>query len=168
MAKTHRMPPGCHKKHLKTMPLYWIHGPMNFPTSLRTYIKQTNRYSIRPLLSSRAQKRLTLRYTRVQTHNVPNEPREKRLYHSIEYKRLHRIPQTRHRLLMIYIIQQLTSSNKIHSQLMDNQHIEIPLQEKKGNWRKYPKYETPIPKILTYHGRLFQERNSRGRTCITE
>ena len=120
---------------------------MNFPTSLRTYIKQTNRYSIRPLLSSRAQKRLTLRYTRVQTHNVPNEPREKRLYHSIEYKRLHRIPQTRHRLLMIYIIQQLTSSNKIHSQLMDNQHIEIPLQEKKEIEENTPNMK---PQFLKY------------------
>ena len=32
-------------------------------------------------------------------------------------------------LIRIYIIQQLPSSHKIHSQLMDNQHIEIPLQE---------------------------------------
>ena len=39
-------------------------------------------------------------------------------------------------LIRIYIIQQLPSSHKIHSQLMDNQHIEFPKGEKHGSGRK--------------------------------
>ena len=83
----------------------WIPGPMQRPTSLRTPTKHTKIYSLWPLLSSRSQKRITLRYTRVQTYTGPNEPREKRLHSRKVSKRLHRIPQTRYRLLRISILQ---------------------------------------------------------------
>ena len=55
----------------------------------------------------------------------------------------------------------------MHSQLMDNQQMEIPLREKCGNWKIDPKPETPVPQRLTYHGRFYQKINTREITCIT-
>ena len=50
---------------------------MHHPKILRTPIEHKKRYSLWTLLYSKAKKRLTLRYTRVKTYTVPNEPQEK-------------------------------------------------------------------------------------------